>query len=127
MSTMVETPAEVEVRPAVVVPSVADVLERAAWYIEEFGHCKGVLARRSDMSDDSYPFSAANSFCTYGAIIRACIDFYGEREDHDGEILREFQRLTGMRGTIGMWNDASERTPAEVIARLRDAAEKARA
>lgn len=48
----------------------------------------------------------------------------------DGEVAREFlsDHLGAPNHTVGIyqWNDAPERTQAEVVAKLREAAEKAR-
>lgn len=109
MSTT-EAPAQPVVQPV----TRADVLHRAADLLEEFGHTKGALAR-TDAGDECEPEdTAATSFCVQGALRRANRDLGTARYSVPYDVL-------GV-GSAHEWNNAPERTKAEVVARLRAAA-----
>lgn len=94
--------------------TVAEVLEGAADRVAN-GWCQGV-----------YYYDGC--FCVLGAIADAC--------NEDAMKISFFERLPGeathqLRGVTGAfvlqaWNDAPDRTQAEVVAKLREAAAVAR-
>lgn len=95
----------------------ADVFERAADLIEEFGHCKDTCAR--DANGNPVAILGGSSFCLAGAIMRARLDYGYDRFDV-GRLARFFP------GKGPTWNDAPERTAHDVVAALREAAILAR-
>lgn len=93
------------------VPAVTrkDVLHRAADLLTEFGWCQG-----------TYGSKVEGAFCAEGAIFQAVLDLYGR-----GYILNatQWRRVFASLGDhLPNWNDAPGRTRAEVVARLREAA-----
>jgi hypothetical protein len=99
----VRKPAEVKV------VTRRDVLLRAADLLEEFGWCQGEFGSKED-----------GSFCLYGAVDTAHSDLTGK----PGWAPREFGIFLHKRlGGCASWNDDPGRTKAEVVARLREAAE----
>jgi hypothetical protein len=116
--------------PTVTTPGLADALERAAWYIEEFGHCKAAYAVDEDYLPTSTPLSSrAVAFCAAGATGRALVELgLAQTSDPGNEgncVLWAAGVFTAANdGTV--WNDDPERTPEEVIQALREAAQKAR-
>jgi hypothetical protein len=104
---------------------VADVLERAADLIETVGHCK-----RRQWEFISPDYSTPVAYCAVGAITTASdglianqgaihvlkAEIYGPRKPGDWTF----------RESIPRWNDDDDRTPAEVIDMLRQAAKTAR-
>lgn len=104
-------------RPEVEV-TAADVLNRAADLLGEWGWCKGAARH-----EDSFCLLGAIAFAANGypprssAITDAdCTDLYVTAK----EILRPF---TG--GELGIWNDEPGRTKEQVVAKLREAARAA--
>jgi hypothetical protein len=96
---------------------VSTVLRNAAELCER-GWCQGAPSRDvggRDGSDDGFLGSA--SWCALGAIWDAYDDF-GNFDEGAEEMLR---RAIACR-CIPDWNDAPERTQAEVVAKLREAA-----
>lgn len=106
------------VETEVVTPPVTtkDVLHRAADLLEEFGWCQG----NSALAEDGEAVFSQNfetdkrrrvAFCHNGAIKQAKIDlgFHGQTGWGDDAAFR--------------WNDEPGRTKAEVVTRLRNAAE----
>jgi hypothetical protein len=97
----------------------ADVLERAADLLEEWGHCKGRFHANGD------------SFCIRGAIEAALVDPVGYLNrryelytDRGGDLVR----LLGFSENEAYdWNDNSRRTKQEVVVKLRASAAHARA
>lgn len=104
--------------------SVADVLERAADLIEPEGAWTQGCGSRDDSGanlDDAEPGEGgpAVCFCAAEAIWRVNALYYGINPAH-----QFMMRFVG--GEIPKWNDAPERTQAEVVAKLREAAALAR-
>jgi hypothetical protein len=99
--TLTETTREVTTR---------DILLRAAWYAEEFDHCKGQYVERDGRWQPV-------AFCLWGAIMQAEKDFGIEPGVGCAELYPDLPSAC--------WNDAPERTKAEVVAKLREAAEAA--
>lgn len=103
-----------------------EIFSKAADLVE-VGWCQGVFARRFDGSrliGWSLPYDpAAGRWCIAGAIRRAVLDGGSHVVDHIqiSEVERELRRILGME--LATWNDAPERTQAEVVAVLRKAAE----
>lgn len=103
--------------------SVAEVLEKAADLIEPEGAwTQGQLARgKSGRAVDEFGSHAAR-FCAYGAICRVT-RYNAPHVDAIGTL----QRAIGRDRSITRWNDQRDRTQAEVVSKLRDAAAIARA
>lgn len=90
-----------------------DVLHRAADLLEEFGWCQGRNGSRAE-----------GQMCIGGAVREACRDFgfeYGTGSAMH-HALKNAARAFFPSGAP-VWNDATGRTRAEVVARLREAAE----
>lgn len=110
--------------------SVAEVLERAADLIEPEGAwTQRALARNAAGKDTglSERFGPAVCYCVMGATAFAAADDepfsdLGDEADHF------FANFLGAQASGGLhvWNDAPERTQAEVVAALRQAALRAR-
>lgn len=105
--------------------SIADVLDAAADLIEPAGRwTQGAYARNihgDDIVDDddgSLVPREAVCFCVYGAV--AFVEDQPIAESAAGAFLE----MLGVQA-VG-WNDAPERTQAEVVAKLREAATLAR-
>lgn len=104
--------------------NAADILERAADLLEPAGAwTQDAEARDADGNDiDVFPMGEveheAVCFCAAGAIHRVSRVHYTRCPGH--------QFLTGIVGFIPDWNDAPERTQAEVVQTLRTAAELAK-
>lgn len=107
--------------------TVADVLERAADLIEPEGAwTQGAYAVGEDFTaeddGDDWP-EAPTCFCLMGAIA------WVQEIDRPGDI--DFARFSPSLGLsvdyVANWNDAPSRTQAEVVAKLREAALRARA
>lgn len=92
-----------EFSPAVVVEPWRKALMDAAELIRERGHCKGRL-------EDNL-----GRVCAIGAIVRA------SNYDDIG-CYAHTHLATFLHSSVGEWNDAEERTAAEVIAALEGAA-----
>lgn len=90
-------------------PADQKALFEAADYMEQHGHCKGTYRRRS------HP-EAMPAVCALGALRMAT--------DNGADLERAAERLGFFVGNadIAEWNDAPERTPAEVVSALRGAA-----
>lgn len=95
-----------------VVPAVteADVLRRAADLLEEFGWCQG-----------DYGSKEAGAFCAVGACRQASSDLNFRRDEYGLMWPESALELDN----VPPWNDDPARTKEEVIARLREAAERA--
>jgi hypothetical protein len=74
-------------------------LLRAAQRIELRGHCKG-------------SYWDGDKACALGAIIDTSTD-------HEAKITAAERLHHAVGGDVPIWNDAPERTPAEVVAKLR--------
>lgn len=100
--------------------TTADVLNRAADLLEEFGWCQQAEARNyKGVGGDALDPDVAR-FCIYGALRRAGIDLGAPRY-----FGWDCWDAMGLEGAPGPWNDEPGRTKAEVVAALRSAAEKA--
>ena len=93
--------------------TAADVLERAADLLEEFGWCQ-----------DDYGSRREGTLCLFGAFQEARRDFGLPMSGWSEDYLRPF-RAVGILAPI-WWNDRPGRTKAEVVAKLREAAAAAR-
>ncbi len=107
--------------------SVADVLERAANLIEPEGAwTQGEYARNAYGSgfihNRRYPHGPPVCFCLNGAINFVA----GNRVTQDYTPAQRIVESMFDDGATGTWNDAPERTQAEVVAKLREAAALAR-
>lgn len=125
--TVVEREQEVAV-PVVVPATKRDVLHRAADLLGEFGWWQGGYCPGGNLE-------SADRFCAAGAIRRSIADFRGVNAgliSGNDPLLRECLSALGMNPyngigttTVADWNDKPGRTKAEVVARLREAAERA--
>jgi hypothetical protein len=103
--------------------STADVLDRAADLIEPEGAwTKGGYARGAS---GTFVICSENAtcFCALGAISVAS-NRWGYTDEPDARAVRVLEGL--VEGPLSGWNDAPERTQAEVVAKLREAARIAR-
>lgn len=92
----------------------ADILEQAADLIENVGHCKGKL----------WEFRSPNYATPVAYCIRGAINTVGRNIDSVHAALQFLDKDAG--GSIVVWNDARERTAAEVIDMLRRCAKNVR-
>lgn len=103
---------------------VADILERAAKLIEPEGAwTQGSFASAaSGKPTGSIWNDNASCFCIRGAIARIAGALYS------GAAIFATRVILGNddQAALARWNDAPERTQAEVVAKLREAAAKAR-
>lgn len=100
--------------------NVSEILNKAADLIEPEGAwTQGTWARTANGSDDA-AIGEDVCWCAYGAIRRAS-EFVNDLSDECVEKVRQ------LVGDVITWNDAPERTQAEVVAALRAAAQKAAA
>ena len=133
MSVVEQERTEETSAPAV---TVRDVLHRSADLLEEFGWCQGNYACRDGLPLDDAEVFRGDSFCSAGAMIRAASELMGQ-PPRDGtssdpwldDCYAAFTAAIGESGfadqQVADWNDAPGRTKAEVVARLRDAANAA--
>ena len=109
-------------------PTEADVLERAAYLLEEFDWTTGQYARSVDGQSTLPESGAAVAFCAAGATRRAASDLGWEPLNATSSfafLLRlGWADITGDRH-IATWNDTH--TKEEVVSALREAAARARA
>jgi hypothetical protein len=97
---------------------IADILERAADRLSKPGAwTQGAFAGAGDGGGARADDSDAVCWCIMGAI-------EAEGAHWNGAATRAVERL--VHDTAGSWNDAPERTQAEVVAKLREAATLAR-
>lgn len=116
-------------RERVEVATDADVLERAADLLEEFGWCRWAGARAEDGQRCWPQDHRAQAFCLAGAITRAAHDFGRPTrrvlaEPHPDYILA-WELMDD--NNCHAWNDRGAAGKHEVVARLRSRAERARA
>lgn len=103
--------------------SVADILDWAADLIEPEGAwTQGAFARTKDGEPIGPLEAPATCWCLYGAIDKA-----GEDLGVDAGWDADRALFASLRTNVPKFNDAPERTQAEVVAALRQAAERARA
>lgn len=100
---------------------ISEILDKAADLIEPKGAWTQGESARDDqavglMADNP----TACSFCMYGAIVRASGGYL-----EGNEVCSRAIRFLGVPSLIN-WNDRPNRTQAEVVAKLREAAQKAR-
>lgn len=110
-------------KPSEVLSAAADLIEpEGAWTQGEFG-------RRADGSYTMLPsLREAVCFCAEGAIGRAAgIRDIAELGASEALIFMERFVSPGTPWAVSGWNDAPDRTQAEVVAALRAAAELAKA
>lgn len=103
--------------------TVADILTAAADLIERpGGWTQGVFARDANGCNAGWRQENAECFCVSGALSRV-----GGHPEFN-LAWQAFNSWTMRRGFphLAKWNDAPERTQAEVVAALRAAAKKAR-
>jgi len=103
--------------------TVADILTAAADLIEPEGRwTTGAFARTVKGRVIGSSEAPATCWCAVGAVYRSAYPHGSYR------VYRALELLSDTVGCyhIGGWNDAPERTQAEVVAALRAAAEKAR-
>lgn len=100
----------IELERTETVVSPADVLNRAADLIEEKGLAKRVFA------------AADGSHCAWGAMLEAGYAL-GELSLEAAETL--MLAVVPRGESIPFWNDRPERTQAQVVAKLREAADRA--
>jgi len=104
--------------------TIADVLERAADLIEPEGKwTQGESARTADGQVVFAPHKDAVCWCLYGAIAQVG----GANCDFNSTTYLASRFIEKGEETLAAWNDAPERTQAEVVAKLREAAALARA
>lgn len=115
----VETRPEVEVTRHEV--TTADVLERAADLLEEFGWCQQHYALTEEGEISLPDQGDAVQFCAAGAAMRSMFDFGLENWTGGHGLVK-----AAFGGEASRWNDEPGRTKEEVVARLREAARKAR-
>ena len=98
----------------------AAIYLRAAELVE-IGHCKFKQARDADGKEVSPKSSAATSWCLMGAIMRAEAEYGDDKpfpgKPHSAHIERQLRTEYH-----ALWNNAPERTAAEVAAKLREQA-----
>ena len=90
-----------------------DVLHRAADLLEEFGWCQGHFAKTVDGRAVSAHSHDAVLFCAVGALAKAARDLSAAAGETN----------FGLDTDLSAWNDERGRTKAEVVSRLRAAAE----
>ncbi|GAA0729863.1 DUF6197 family protein [Sphingomonas japonica] len=103
--------------------TVAEVLDRAADLIEPQGAWTQYYYALDAYGRETYYAKEATCFCALGAISVACGAEPSEEEGTGPQKL--LWKLIGAV-PISEWNDAPERTQAEVVAKLREAAALAR-
>lgn len=99
--------------------TTADVLERAADLLEEFGWAQGHL---------NISFVKPGPFCMGTAIQEAARDLAPDRHTELVDaIYQPGERAAfGFDGQVATWNDCLGRTKSEVVSLLRQAAERSR-
>ena len=95
--------------------TAADVLERAADLLEEFGWCQGQFGSKG-----------YGSFCAIGAIFEASVDLSNRNFSALAAPLG-YKDGSDLGASLSRWNDREGRTKEEVVALLRSGAEAARA
>ena len=107
--------------------AVADVLNAAADLLDKPGAwAQGSLALGSSGESLSVDSSEAVCFCIVGAIRR--VSGFNRRPEKTVPLRQAVARslgLPGYKAPLVAWNDAPERTQAEVVQALRDAARAA--
>jgi len=95
----------------------SEILDKAARKIEPEGRwTRQYSARDKDGREVAPNDAAATCWCIYGAIMKV-----SRRRKVRGDLFRFLPTYASV------WNDAPERTQAEVVAKLREAAALARA
>jgi hypothetical protein len=90
--------------------SVVEVLTKARALVAQ-GHCKGAAARAANGRPVRVNEPGACSWCALGAM------WASESWEHVENAKDTLRSVLGVRsiGSIGRWNDAPERTQAEVV------------
>jgi hypothetical protein len=105
-----------ERRPPTLADEAADVLERAASRLEKPGAwIQGDLAQSSYGNVIGPTAPGARCWCALGSLD-------AEDSDRGGAFQLANWALSARVGSVPTWNDAPERTQAEVVAELRAAA-----
>ncbi len=107
--------------PAEVLGAAADLLESpGAW-------TQGQCARGEDKSWPNPEDEEATCWCGVGATMRIAYFVYGLGSPVEGAAINALHAYAGSLGyrSFGAFNDAPERTQAEVVAALREAARQA--
>ena len=91
---------------------VSQVLNRAADLIETEGWCQGKLTN---------PKRKHTQYCVMGAIGQACDDLELKSRLPSRRAIKDYLAIE----SLVCWNDAPDRTQAEVVAALRAAAKEA--
>jgi hypothetical protein len=114
------------IRSPEVSPAIAEILEKAAKLIEPEGAwTQGHFARGASGNPTGVNSRWARSFCAEGAILFSPEGLTtSEQNDADDFFCSILPDAPG--NPIAAWNDAPERTQAEVVAKLRQAAAIAR-
>lgn len=104
--------------------TISEILFAAADLIEPEGKwTQGCSARNAEGNSASATRPDAVCWCAVGAIWCAAESHTSKLADAATD---ELEQVLGGLIAVGKWNDAPERTQAEVVAKLREAAEKAR-
>lgn len=115
MSTIEREKTVPEVRPV----TTREVLHRAADLLEEFGWCQDALARDDEGNESEGNLDLAQpnwtSFCAIGAASRAALDLG----------TKGCLGVTALPFEIIAFNNAPGRTREEVVARIRELADRA--
>jgi hypothetical protein len=102
----------------------ADVLHRAADLLEEFGWCRSVSARTATGEGTSVCAQDAVQFCMLGAVHRAALDLGLDWPRPKGWKDWPPYKARDYLGLGWTFNDDPGRTKAEVVAKLREEAER---
>jgi hypothetical protein len=96
---------------------VSEILSKAADLIEPEGAwLQAYSAKNADGEPVSSSDARACKFCIYGAMARIC-----DRDADARQRARDFIHPVIGTELISIWNDAPERTQAEVVSALREA------
>lgn len=107
-----------------------DIAIRAAALLQQ-GWCQGAMARNAQHLNTRYSSPHATSWCLNGAIMRAEYELGSSTEDIPA-ILRSklppapYTFMFAIKWPIPYYNDAPERTQAEVVQMMLDVAEALR-
>lgn len=107
--------------PAAVLRAAADLIEpEGAW-------TQGVFARDATGKQTSALSAEATCWCTWGAVAHVCGRTRYSWSPEFRALLKVLRLPIDDPGRVALWNDATGRTQAEVVAALRKAADLAEA